>query len=121
MAAKSSKKWSINAEYYQHLVDSLYQLERLTRPGIAFSVSELPKFKSNSTTTHLKAALLVLRYLKGSRSMYLVYKRQERTVSAILTRIGDQMSAIEDHLRAIYSPFRAGLSLGHLHDRTLYK
>jgi transposase InsO family protein len=70
-----------NVEYYQRLTGSLNHLAVFTRPDIAFSVSKLSQFNSNPTAIHLKAALHVLRYLKGSRNLCIVYKRQEHTAT----------------------------------------
>ena len=54
-----------NASEYKHLVGAL-QYCTLTRPDISFAVSQLCQFMHSPTTTHLKAAKRVLRYLKGS-------------------------------------------------------
>jgi hypothetical protein len=78
LAAKPGERMC-NADYYQRLIGSLNHLAVFTRPDIAFSVSKLAQFNSNPTATHLTAALHMLRYLKGSRNLYIVYKRQEHT------------------------------------------
>jgi hypothetical protein len=54
---------------YQELTGSLNHLAVFSRPDIAFAVSKLSQFNSNSTNTYLKAALHVLRYLKGTRKL----------------------------------------------------
>ena len=54
-----------------------------TRPDIAFLVSKLAQFNSNPTTTHLNAAMHVLRYLKGTRNLSIIYKRQPDKVSMV--------------------------------------
>ena len=62
---------------YQILSDtyrSLNYLAVFTRPDISFVVSKLSQFNSNPTTSHLKAAMHVLRYLKGTRNLCIVYK-----------------------------------------------
>ena len=65
-----------NIKYSQRLTGSLNHLAVFTRPDISFAVSKLSQFNSNPTTTHLKAAMHVLRYLKGTRNLCIVYKRQ---------------------------------------------
>ena len=66
-----------NPEYYQHLTGSLNHLAVFTRPDIAFAASKLAQFNSNPTAIHLNAALHVLRYLKDTRNLSIIYKRQE--------------------------------------------
>jgi len=63
-----------NIEYYQRLTGSLNHLAVFTRPDIAFAASKLAQFNSNPTAIHLIAALHVLRYLKGTRNLSIIYK-----------------------------------------------
>jgi hypothetical protein len=72
-----------NAEYYQHVTGSLNHLAVYTRPDIAFAVSKLAQFNSNPTMTHLKAAMHVARYLKGTRNLCIVYKRQPSIINIV--------------------------------------
>ena len=72
-----------NPEYYQHLTGSLNHLAIFTRPDIAFAASKLAQFNSNPTAIHLNAALHVLRYLKGTRNLSIIYKRQEHTLTIL--------------------------------------
>ena len=72
-----------NAIFYQRLTGSLNHLAVFTRPDITFAVSKLAQFNSNPTAIHLKAALHVLRYLKGTRNLCIVYKRQEQKVTIV--------------------------------------
>ena len=67
-----------NIERYQELTGSLNHLAVFSRPEITFAVSKLSKYNANPTTTHFKAALHVLRYLKGTRNYYIVYSRSTR-------------------------------------------
>ncbi len=66
-----------NPEYYQRLTGSLNHLAVFTRPDIAFAASKLAQFNSNPTAKHLNAVLHVLRYLKGTRNLFIIYQRQE--------------------------------------------
>ena len=72
-----------NILYYQKLTGSLNHLAVYTRPDIAFAVSKLAQFNSNPTFTHLKAALRVLRYLKGTRNLCIVYRKQDHSIAII--------------------------------------
>ena len=64
-----------NLKMYQELTGSLNHLAVFTRPDITFAVSKLSKFNANPSTTHYKATLHVLRYLKSTRNYCIVYRR----------------------------------------------
>jgi hypothetical protein len=72
-----------NPEYYQRLTGSLNHLAVFTRPDIAFAAAKLAQFNSNPSATHLTAALHVLRYLKGTRNLCIVYKRQPHRLTIL--------------------------------------
>ena len=55
-----------NIELYQELTGSLNHLTVFSWPDITFAVSKLSKYNANPTTTHFKAALHILRYLKST-------------------------------------------------------
>jgi len=56
---------------YQELVGSLMYIANATRPDIAFTVGCLASVMDCYTTEHWKAAVRVLRYLKGTRNLTL--------------------------------------------------
>ena len=58
---------------YQSAVGSLLYLSTGTRPDIAFAVSNVAKFSSNPGTKHWKAVKRILRYLKGTAGLGLLY------------------------------------------------
>jgi hypothetical protein len=72
-----------NEKYYQHVMGSLNHLAVYTRPDIAFAISKLAQFNSAPTATHLKAAMHILRYLKGTHDLCLLYKWQPNTVNIV--------------------------------------
>jgi hypothetical protein len=78
LKAKPGDKMA-NEKYYGHVTGSLNHLAIYTRPDIVFAVSKLSQFNSAPTATHLTAALHVVRYLKGTCDLCLVYKRQPNT------------------------------------------
>ncbi|XP_015159418.1 uncharacterized mitochondrial protein AtMg00810-like [Solanum tuberosum] len=59
---------------FRQLVGSLIYLT-ITRPTICYSVGVVSQFMHSSTTSHLDAAKRILRYVKGSLSQGLWYKR----------------------------------------------
>lgn len=60
---------------YRELIGSLMYLSVGTRPDISFAVSELSKFLMNPGMAHWLAAKHVLRYLKGTSTMGITYRR----------------------------------------------
>jgi len=60
---------------YRNMVGSLLYLSCWSRPDIAFAVSELSRFVSAPSQSHLDAAKHLLRYLKGTRSLVLRYSK----------------------------------------------
>ncbi|KAL0279164.1 UNVERIFIED_CONTAM: hypothetical protein PYX00_000774 [Menopon gallinae] len=75
---KPSKTENEEAEKlpYRELVGALTYLSVATRPDIAFSVSYLGQFNDNYDNSHWIAAKRVLRYLKGTMDLGLVYERR---------------------------------------------
>ena len=64
-------KWRLHTPY-QELVGSLMYIAVATRPNIAFAVGRLSSFLDCYTPDHWAAALRVLRYLKGTRTLRLI-------------------------------------------------
>lgn len=60
---------------YQHLVGSIQYIACWTRPDLAFVARELGQHCSNPGLIHEQAARRVLRYLKGTMDLALVYTR----------------------------------------------
>lgn len=65
---------SDDASLFRSLIGALHYLT-FTRPDIAFSVSKLSQFLHRSTLVHLVAAKRILRYLLGSLSAGILFKR----------------------------------------------
>lgn len=60
---------------YQEAVGSLLYLTQGTRPDIAFAVNDVSRFNSNFGIQHWKAVKRIIRYLKGSINLKLVYSK----------------------------------------------
>ena len=60
---------------YQQLIGTLLYAELGTRPDIAFAVTQLSQFNSDPTEEHLRYTKYVLRYLKGTKSLWICYDR----------------------------------------------
>jgi hypothetical protein len=71
---------------YLSIVGSLMYLAMGTRPDIAFAVAALSRYNSRPTEVHLTAAKRVLRYLRLTSNLGLLYRTgnsQDRTVTPI--------------------------------------
>jgi len=60
---------------YQELVGGILYLANTVRPDISFAAGLLGRFSSKPTTTHMSAGLNVLKYLKGTLGMGLVWEK----------------------------------------------
>ena len=60
---------------YQHLIGKLIYLACSTRPDIAFIVGLLSRYNANPKKSYLRAAKRVIRYLKRTMQLGLVYRR----------------------------------------------
>ncbi len=60
---------------YQYLISKLMYLAYSTRPNIAFIVSQLSKYNADPRKGHLWVAKRVVRYLKETIEMGLVFER----------------------------------------------
>ena len=65
-------------ELYRTIVGSLLYLSCWSRPDISFAVSELSRFVAAPGHAHLVAAKHLLRYLKGTYDLGIVYSRPGR-------------------------------------------
>jgi len=63
---------------YRELFGKLMYLAVCTRPDISFAVSYLCQFNTCFNSTHWTAAKRVLRYLKGTSDLDLVFKGSEK-------------------------------------------
>ncbi|OWZ06003.1 polyprotein [Phytophthora megakarya] len=58
---------------YRALVGCLLYITTCTRPDVAYIVTQLSRFLENPGQQHWKAAIRVLRYLKSTRELAIVY------------------------------------------------
>lgn len=76
----STTKWvrdqgSLTKEPYKALLGSLQYLALLSRPDICFAINLLSQFQSDPREAHWNGLKRVLRYLKGTSSLGLTYRR----------------------------------------------
>jgi hypothetical protein len=64
----------VDATYYKQIVGSLIYL-LATRPDLAYSVCLIARFMEKPTETHLIAAKRILRYIKGTGGLGILYKK----------------------------------------------
>lgn len=70
---------------YQQLIGKLMYLACGTRPDIAFAVGRLSKHNADPQKSHLRAAKRVVRYLKGTIHLGLIYGQRQDGSSLILS------------------------------------
>jgi hypothetical protein len=70
----SEDEEALDQPLYQSVVGSLMYLATCTRPDIAFAVGMLARFSSKPKRSHWTAAKRVLRYLKGTNNLGILYK-----------------------------------------------
>ena len=73
---------SVNSTIYQSLMGSLRYLTH-TRPDLMFSVGYLSRYMENPTTEHMSAVKRILRYVKGTLDLGLVYKKNEAGIKLV--------------------------------------
>ncbi|KXJ71623.1 hypothetical protein RP20_CCG020139 [Aedes albopictus] len=61
---------------FRQLVGGLQFLAHCTRPDIAYAVNVVSSFSSDPSEVHWVAAKRILRYLKGTKSMKLTFRKQ---------------------------------------------
>lgn len=67
----------VNQTEYQSAIGGLMYLAVSTRPDIAFAVNNLARFNSNPQKEHWTAVKRILRYLKGTTNIGILYKQDE--------------------------------------------
>ena len=76
---------TVDQPLYQSLVGSLMYLATCTRPDIAYAVGVLARFSSKPNRSHWTAAKRVLRYLKGTSNLGIVFKRDSPDIPVAFT------------------------------------
>ena len=67
---------------YRSLVGSMLYFAVTSRPDISFAVCQLSRVMSNPSKAHWNELLVLLRYLSGTRSKGIVYRRDGPTSSS---------------------------------------
>ena len=79
-AAKLAAEWGSDwASLYRVVVGSLIWITVSTRPDISFAVIATARFVSDPTAAHFLALKRIMRYLRGTRTFGLLYKRDITT------------------------------------------
>ena len=66
------------------IVGSLMYAQVCTLPDIAFVISMLSRYLSDSSQSHWKVAKKVLRYLQGTKDLMLTYRRTDTLKVVVL-------------------------------------
>ncbi|ETP08782.1 hypothetical protein F441_15296 [Phytophthora nicotianae CJ01A1] len=68
-----AERMEMQRKLYRALIGCLLYITTCTRPDVAYIVTQLSRFLENPGQQHWKAAIRVLRYLKGTRELGIVY------------------------------------------------
>ena len=79
LVSGESSNDSCNQQLYQAVVGSLLYLSTKTRPDIAYAVSSVARFCASPTKEHWTAVKRILRYLKGTSKLGLLYRDNTST------------------------------------------
>ena len=94
---------------YQELVGALTWISLISRPDIAFASRYLGQYSANPGRKHWKAALHVLRYLSGTRSMQLVLGgKSKRSMELIGYTDSDWARDVDDRRSISGTVFQLG-------------
>lgn len=78
-----------NLVTYQQLIVKLIYFACGTKPDIAFAIEKLGKHNANSCKKHLRAVKQIIRYLKGTIHLELVYGQYpDRSLPTLLAPYG---------------------------------
>ena len=72
----------VNPTTYRSLMESLRYLTH-RRPDLLFSVGYLSRYMENPTTEHMSAVKRILRYVKGTLDLGLVYEKNEADIKLV--------------------------------------
>jgi hypothetical protein len=86
----------VDQKLYQSMVGSTIYGMLCTRPDIAFAVQQISQFSSNPSTTHLQVAKRILRYLKGTISNGITYRRSSGSQDPIVRYCDSDFANGED-------------------------
>uniref|UniRef100_A0A1X7UWB4 Reverse transcriptase Ty1/copia-type domain-containing protein n=1 Tax=Amphimedon queenslandica TaxID=400682 RepID=A0A1X7UWB4_AMPQE len=67
----------VDENLYQSAIGSLQYLSTMTRPDITFAVSNVAKYSSKPTKEHWVAVKRIMRYLKGTHNLGLIYRKSD--------------------------------------------
>ncbi|XP_031334004.1 secreted RxLR effector protein 161-like [Photinus pyralis] len=95
---------------YEKIVGSLLYLATNTRPDIAFATSYMSQFTINPSQQHLQGIKRILRYLKGTLDVGIVYTKDEKETNVKIYTDSDWGSDLND--RKSYSGYVSIMSGG---------
>ena len=82
--SKTDESHGVSETEYRSLIGSLMYAAVGTRPDIAYAISTLSAFCHDPKYTHWHAAKRVLRYLKGTSALGLIFKRSDEPLTGFV-------------------------------------
>src|SRR5437762_13497656 len=94
-----------NIKLYQKFINSLNHLAIFTHSDIIFTIFKLSKYNFNPTTTHFKADLYILHYLKAIYNYYIIYKKSINVFILDVIDYSDSDFANDENDRKSYTNY----------------
>lgn len=96
LVKKTAKDEEADQKKYQAAVGSLLYLSTKTRPDIAFAVGNVARFCSEPTKVHFSAVKRIMRYLKGTQDLGLLYHKHSTALSCVGYSDADWGGSLDD-------------------------
>ncbi|PNX94522.1 copia-type polyprotein [Trifolium pratense] len=81
--SKHNKGDDVNPTQFKQIVGSLMYLTA-TRPDLMFAVNMIARYMEHSVETHMMAAKRILRYIKGTLELGILYKKGKQAIELIV-------------------------------------
>ena len=96
LVKKTTDDEEVDQKKYQAAVGSLLYLSTQTRPYIAFAVGNVARFCSESTQVYFSAVKRIMRYLKGTHDLGLLYCKHSTALACIGYSDADWGGSLDD-------------------------
>lgn len=96
LVKKTDEEEDLDQKLYQAAVGGLLYLSTKTRPDISFAVGNAARFCSNPSRAHWTAVKRIMRYLRGTQDLGLMYCREESIFSCTGYSDADWGGSLDD-------------------------
>ncbi|KAE9296708.1 hypothetical protein PR003_g23685 [Phytophthora rubi] len=92
----NAEREAMKTKPYRSLIGCLLYITTCTRPDVAYIVTQLSRFLENPGQQHWKAAIRVLRYLKSTKDLGIIYNSKDGKVMLEAYTDADWGSNLDD-------------------------